>query len=72
VNAERDFGFSKDKKAGPKLTVGLNAFNVLNHVNEVTFISVTGATSGILNPQFGKPNAAFSPRRLQLNLTFKF
>jgi hypothetical protein len=50
----------------------LNAFNVLNHVNDVTFISVTGATSGILNSQFGKPNAAFSPRRLQLNLTFKF
>ena len=72
LNAQRDFNFSKDKKAGPKLTVALNAFNVLNHVNYVTFVGVTGSTTGIVNPQFDKPNAANSPRRLQLNLTFKF
>ena len=65
-NAERDFNFSKDKKAGPKLTVGLNAFNVFNHVNHTSFIGVLGS------PQFGKPFAANAPRRLQLNLTFKF
>lgn len=71
-NAERDFNFSKDKKAGPKLTVGLNAFNVLNHVNYTSFIGVTGSPTGVTNPQFGKPFAANAPRRLQLNLTFKF
>jgi len=72
LNAERDFNFSKDKKAGPKLTVGLNAFNLLNHVNYITYIGVTGSTTGIINPQFDKPNSANSPRRLQLNLNFKF
>ena len=72
LNAERDFSFSKDKKTGPKLTVGLNAFNVLNHANYITYIGVTGSTTGIINPQFGKPNSANPARRLQLNLSFKF
>ncbi len=72
LNAERDFSLSKDKKAGPKLTVALNAFNVLNHPNYTTYIGVTGATKGIINPQFGKPNMANSPRQLQLNLSLKF
>ncbi len=72
LNAERDFSFSKDKKTGPKLTVGLNAFNVLNHANYITYIGVTGSTTGIINPQFGKPKSANPARRLQLNLSFKF
>ena len=72
LNVERDFNFSKEKKTGPRLTVALNAFNVLNHANYTTYIGVTGSPTGIINPQFGKPNSANSPRQLQLNLTFKF
>jgi hypothetical protein len=72
LNAERDFNFSADKKTGPKLTVALNAFNVLNHVNYISVINVTGSATGIINPQFSEPNAANPGRRLQLNLTFKF
>jgi hypothetical protein len=56
--------------------VALNAFNVLNHVNDVTFIGVTGSTTLLPNPQpnpqFGRAVAAFPARRLQLNLEFKF
>jgi hypothetical protein len=72
LNAERDFDLSKEKKRGPKLTLALNAFNVLNHANYITYIGVTGSTTGIINPQFGKPNSANPGRRLQLNLSFKF
>jgi len=76
LNVEHDFHLSKEKKTGPKLTVALNAFNVLNHVNDVTFIGVTGSTTLTPNPQpnpqFGRAVAAFPARRLQLNLEFKF
>ena len=65
LNIEHDFRFSKEKKGGPTLTASLNAFNVLNHVNYVTYI-------GVIGPQFGQPASALSPRRLQLNLEFKF
>ena len=72
VNAERDFSFSKDKKNGPRLTVALNAFNVLNHVNYVSVFNVAGSPTVIVNPQFGEPNSANPGRRFQLNFTFKF
>jgi len=72
LNAERDFSLSKDKKAGPKLTLAVNAFNVLNHPNYITYIGVTGAPAGIVNPQFGRPNLANSPRQVQMNLSVKF
>jgi hypothetical protein len=65
LNLEHDFHLSKEKKGGRTLTASLNAFNVLNHVNFVTFI-------GVLGPQFGQPAAALAPRRLQLNLEYKF
>jgi hypothetical protein len=76
LNVEHDFHLSKEKKTGPKLTVALNAFNILNHVNDVTFIGVTGSPTVIpnqqRNSQFGRAVAAFPARRLQLNLEFKF
>jgi len=72
LNAERDFNFSKDKKAGPRLTVALNAFNVLNHVNYSNVINVTGSPTMIINPRFGDPSSANPGRRVQLNLTYKF
>jgi hypothetical protein len=67
LNVEHDFHLSKakEKKEGPTLTLALNAFNILNHVNDVTFI-------GVLGPQLGRPAAAFPGRRMQLNLEFKF
>jgi hypothetical protein len=77
LNIEHDFHFSsKEKKGGPTLTVALNAFNILNHVNDVAYIGVTGSPTVILgpqpNPQFGKAAAALPARRMQLNLEFKF
>jgi hypothetical protein len=72
LNIEHDFRLSREKKGGPTLTLALNAFNILNHVNDTTFIGVTGSQTAILNPQFGKPVSALPARRMQLNLEFKF
>ena len=66
LNIERDFLFVKGKKEGPTLTVGLNSFNVPNHQNDVTCIGV------ISSVHFGKAVSALPPRRMQLNLQFKF
>jgi hypothetical protein len=67
VNLERDFRLSKGKKEGPTITVSLNAFNVLNHVNDVTYIAISPVP---LNT--GYAVQALDPRRIQLNLQFKF
>jgi hypothetical protein len=66
LNVEHDFLLSKAKKEGPRLTVALNAFNVLNHENDTTFIGT------ITSPFFGRAVSAQPPRRMQLNLQFKF
>jgi hypothetical protein len=66
LNIERDFLLVKGKKEGPALAVGLNSFNVLNHRNDVTYVGV------ISSVYFGKAVSALPPRRMQLNLQFKF
>jgi hypothetical protein len=66
LNVEHDFHFKPEKKGGPTLTVALNAFNVLNHVNNVTYVGILGS------PDFGKSVSANPGRRFQLNLEFKF
>ena len=66
LNLSHDFPLSKGKKEAKVLTVSLNSFNVLNHPNYVTYI---GAKS---SPLFGQPVAAQPPRRMQLDVQFKF
>jgi hypothetical protein len=66
LNIERDFRLVKGKKEGPTLTIGLNSFNVLNHQNDVTYVGV------ISSIYFGRAVSALPPRRMQLNLQFKF
>ena len=66
LNLSRDFVLSKAPEHAKTLTASLNSFNVLNHVNDTTFIGV------ITSPFFGRAVAAQPPRRLQLNLQFKF
>jgi hypothetical protein len=66
LNIERDFLLVKGRKEGPTLTVGLNSFNVLNHQNDVTYVGV------ISSVYFGRAVSALPPRRMQLNLQFKF
>jgi hypothetical protein len=66
LNAEHDFPLSRKSKEARTLTVAVNAFNVLNHPNYVTYVGV------ITSPYFGRPVAAQPQRRIQLNLQFKF
>ncbi len=66
LNIERDFRMVRGKKDGPTLTVGLNSFNVLNRRNDVTYVGVLPSV------YFGRAVSALPPRRMQLNLQFKF
>jgi len=66
LNGAHDFVFAKSKKEPLTLTVALNAFNVLNHKNDLTYVGV------ITSPFFGRGVQAQPARRLQLNLEFKF
>jgi hypothetical protein len=66
LNVSHDFILSKNRKEARTLAVAINSFNVLNHQNDVTFIGV------VTSPFFGRPVAALPPRRMQLNLEYKF
>ncbi len=66
LNVAHDFQLSKAKKEAKVLSVSLNSFNLLNHPNYVTYIGT------ISSPFFGKPVAAQPPRRMQLDVQFKF
>ncbi|HSY91667.1 MAG TPA: carboxypeptidase regulatory-like domain-containing protein [Candidatus Binatus sp.] len=65
-NLSHDFALSKAKKEARVLSVALNSFNVLNHPNYVTYIGVQSSQL------FGQPVAAQPPRRMQLDVQFKF
>jgi hypothetical protein len=52
VNLSHDFALSKVKEHAKILTVSANSFNVLNHVNNPTYIGV------ITSPFLGQANSA--------------
>jgi outer membrane receptor protein involved in Fe transport len=74
--ADVDLRWSRDllvhKKPGTKaddattFTIGLDAFNILNHTNDSAYIGT------IDSPLFGRAISAQPPRRLQLSLRAKF
>jgi hypothetical protein len=66
LSLSHDFALSKEKKGAKVLSVSLNSFNALNHPNYVTYIGT------ISSPLFGQPAAALPPRRMQLDVQFKF
>ncbi len=66
LNIAHDFVLSKTRKEARTLTVTLNSFNVLNHVNDMSYVGV------ITSPFFGYAVAALPPRRMQLDVQFKF
>jgi hypothetical protein len=73
-NLSHDFPLSKAKKESRIFTLSLNSFNVLNHPNYVTYIGVVPSCSKAPTcpSNFGKPVAAQPPRRMQLDVQFKF
>ncbi len=66
LNLAHDFRLSRIPDHTKTLSVSLNSFNVLNHVNDTTYIGV------ITSPFFGRAVTAQPPRRMQLNIQFKF
>jgi hypothetical protein len=66
VNIAHDFVLSKAHKEARTLTVSLNSFNVLNHKNDLTYVGV------VTSPFFGRAVQAQPPRRMQLDVQFKF
>lgn len=67
VRWSRDFYFVQAKKdKGPTTTLGVDAFNVLNHVNYPSYVGVQSS------PFFEKPVSALPVRRLQVSVRFRF
>jgi len=66
LNLAHDFTISKSSKEPRILTIALNSFNVLNHENDLTYIGV------VTSRFFRRAVAAQPPRRMQLDLEFKF
>ncbi len=67
LRMSRDFFLTKDKKEkGKVITVGLDAFDVINHVNFTSF------TGDLTSPFYGEAVSAYPTRRLQLTTRFKF
>ena len=66
LNLSHDFPLSKQKKEAKVISLSLNSFNVLNHPNYITYIGT------VSSPLFGQPTAAQPPRRMQLDVQFKF
>jgi hypothetical protein len=67
LRLSRDLFFNSVKKGdGPAITLGIDAFNVLNRVNDVGYIGT------LSSPFFGRAVAAQSPRRLQLSVRTRF
>jgi hypothetical protein len=63
----RDFYLVRAKKEkGPMATVGIDAFDVLNHVNYPSYVGV------LTSPFFGRPVSALPGRRLQASFCFRF
>jgi len=63
----KDFLLGHDQKPNrPAFTLGLDAFNVLNHVNYTTLVG------NLSSPFLSTPVASQPARRLQLLLRFRF
>jgi hypothetical protein len=66
LSIAHDFPVSKSPEHSKQFTVSVNSFNVLNHVNDTTYVGV------ITSPSFGRAVQAQPPRRFQFDVQFKF
>jgi len=61
-----ELALGRDKEEGAKVTVGVDAFNVLNKVNYNNYVG------NMSSPFFGQAISAQAARRLQLSMRFEF
>ena len=66
LRVSRDLVFGKGTPQSRTVTVGLDAFNVLNRANFINYVGTIGS------PLFQQPVAAKQPRQLQLSARVKF
>ena len=66
LNLGHEFPLTKEGSKGPSATLSVNSFNVLNHPNDMTYIGVPRFAF------FGQAVAAQPPRRMQLEIEFRF
>jgi hypothetical protein len=67
LRRSRDFYLNRSKRdKGPITTLGLDVFNVLNHVKYAGYVGVQSS------PFFGEPVSALPVRRLQVSFRFRF
>ena len=66
VRVARDFSLGAKAGQNRKVTLALDAFNVLNRVNDNTYVGT------LTSPFFGRAVSAQPPRRLQLSARAQF
>jgi hypothetical protein len=66
VRWSHEFGLAGKGDEGPALTIGVDAFNVINRVNYAGYVGT------LTSPFFGRAIAALPPRRIQLSAGFTF
>ncbi|MDE3155192.1 MAG: TonB-dependent receptor [Acidobacteriota bacterium] len=66
LRLSRTFAVGGGTGTARKLTLGVDAFNVLNRVNYLTYVGT------VTSPLFGQPVTAQAPRQLQLSMRFSF
>ncbi len=65
LRCSRLFRFKKESSR-PDVELAIDAFNFLNHVNPKNFVGT------LTSPFFGRANASYPARQLQLSLRFHF
>ncbi len=66
LRASREVKVGGTKQAARTITLAIDAFNVLNRVNDGTFVGTVGS------PLFAQPVSALPPRQLQFSARVKF
>ena len=66
LRASRDVKVGNAKQTARTITLAVDAFNVLNHVNYGSFVGTVGS------PLFAQPVSAIAPRQLQVSARVRF
>jgi carboxypeptidase family protein/TonB-dependent receptor-like protein len=66
LRASRDVTFAKGTPQARTVTLGLDAFNIVNRVNHASYVGT------LTSPLFGQPVTARAPRQLQVSARIKF
>ena len=66
MRVSREVTFATSRSGDRGLTLGVDAFNLLNRVNDASFVGTIGS------PLFRRPITARAPRQLQFSARVRF